>query len=50
MKRGVLRYLEQQRDRQVTGWLLHLQAACMAHLARQRYRRLKVSGPPGSSN
>ncbi|XP_077944755.1 unconventional myosin-XVIIIb isoform X4 [Gasterosteus aculeatus] len=42
MKRGVLRYLEQQRDRQVTGWLLHLQAACMAHLARQRYRRLKV--------
>ncbi|XP_047425911.1 unconventional myosin-XVIIIb-like isoform X2 [Mugil cephalus] len=42
MKRGVLRYLEQQRDQQVTGWLVHLQAACMGHLARQRYRKLKV--------
>ncbi|XP_028456905.1 unconventional myosin-XVIIIb isoform X1 [Perca flavescens] len=42
MKRGVLRYLEQQRDQQVTGWLVHLQAACVAHLARQRYRKLKV--------
>ncbi|XP_034752906.1 unconventional myosin-XVIIIb-like [Etheostoma cragini] len=43
MKRGVLGYLEQQRDQQVTGWLIHLQAACVAHLARQRYRKLKVS-------
>ncbi len=43
MKRGVLRYLEQQRDQQVTGWLVHLQAACMGHLARQKYRKLKVS-------
>ncbi|XP_040915417.1 unconventional myosin-XVIIIb-like isoform X2 [Toxotes jaculatrix] len=42
MKRGVLRYLEQQRDQQVTGWLVYLQAACMGHLARQRYRKLKV--------
>ncbi|AWP00622.1 putative unconventional myosin-XVIIIb [Scophthalmus maximus] len=42
MKRGVLRYLEQQRDQQVTGWLLYLQAACLGHLARQKYRRLKV--------
>ncbi|XP_059213270.1 unconventional myosin-XVIIIb-like [Centropristis striata] len=42
MKRGVLRYLEQQRDQQVTGWLVYLQAACMAHLARQKYRKLKV--------
>uniref|UniRef100_A0A673A9R8 Myosin motor domain-containing protein n=1 Tax=Sphaeramia orbicularis TaxID=375764 RepID=A0A673A9R8_9TELE len=42
MKRGVLRYLEQQRDQQVTGWLVHLQAACLGHLARQKYRKLKV--------
>ncbi|XP_030579836.1 unconventional myosin-XVIIIb isoform X1 [Archocentrus centrarchus] len=42
MKRGVLRYLEQQREQQVTGWLVHLQAACLGHLARQKYRRLKV--------
>ncbi|XP_071322123.1 unconventional myosin-XVIIIb-like isoform X2 [Trachinotus anak] len=42
MKRGVLRYLEQQRDQQVTGWLVYLQAACMGHLARQKYRKLKV--------
>uniref|UniRef100_A0A3Q3LZS0 Myosin motor domain-containing protein n=1 Tax=Labrus bergylta TaxID=56723 RepID=A0A3Q3LZS0_9LABR len=42
MKRGVLRYLEQQRDQQVTGWLLHLQASCLGHLARQKYRKLKV--------
>uniref|UniRef100_A0A8C4DC35 Myosin motor domain-containing protein n=1 Tax=Dicentrarchus labrax TaxID=13489 RepID=A0A8C4DC35_DICLA len=42
MKRGVLRYLEQQRDQQVTGWLVHLQASCMGHLARQKYRKLKV--------
>lgn len=44
MKRGVLRYLEQQRDQKVTGWLVYLQAACMGHLARQKYRKLKVSG------
>ncbi|XP_034458601.1 unconventional myosin-XVIIIb-like isoform X1 [Hippoglossus hippoglossus] len=42
MKRGVLRYLEQQRDQQVTGWLLYLQASCSGHLARQKYRKLKV--------
>ncbi|XP_041815696.1 unconventional myosin-XVIIIb-like isoform X2 [Chelmon rostratus] len=42
MKRGVLRYLEQQRDQQVTGWLVYLQAACLGHLARQKYRKLKV--------
>ena len=43
MKRGMLRYLEQQRDQQVTGWLVYLQASCMGHLARQKYRKLKVS-------
>ncbi|XP_074546417.1 unconventional myosin-XVIIIb [Halichoeres trimaculatus] len=42
MKRGVLRYLEQQRDQQVTGWLVNLQAACLGHVARQMYRKLKV--------
>ncbi|XP_026212504.1 unconventional myosin-XVIIIb isoform X2 [Anabas testudineus] len=42
MKRGVLQQLEQRRDQQVTGWLVHLQAACMGHLARQKYRKLKV--------
>ncbi|XP_067339392.1 unconventional myosin-XVIIIb-like isoform X1 [Channa argus] len=42
MKRGMLQYLEQQRDQQVTGWLVYLQAACMGHLARQKYRKLKV--------
>lgn len=42
MKRGVQRYLEQQRDQQVTGWLVYLQASCMGHLARQKYRKLKV--------
>ncbi|XP_070706302.1 unconventional myosin-XVIIIb-like [Pempheris klunzingeri] len=42
MKRGVLHYLEQQRDQQVTGWLVHLQAAGRGHLARQKYRKLKV--------
>ncbi|XP_013876026.1 unconventional myosin-XVIIIb isoform X2 [Austrofundulus limnaeus] len=42
MKRGVLHYLEQQRDQQVTSWLVHLQAAGMGHLARQKYRKLKV--------
>lgn len=49
MKRGVLRYLEQQRDQQVTGWLVYLQASCMGHLARQKYRKLKVSVPEGDS-
>ncbi|XP_034048963.1 unconventional myosin-XVIIIb-like isoform X2 [Thalassophryne amazonica] len=42
MKRGVLRYLEQQRDQKVTGWLIQLQAACKGHVARQKYRKLKV--------
>uniref|UniRef100_A0A3Q2V6K9 Myosin XVIIIB n=1 Tax=Haplochromis burtoni TaxID=8153 RepID=A0A3Q2V6K9_HAPBU len=43
MKRGVLCYLEQQREKQVTGWLVHLQAACLGHLARQKYRKLKIT-------
>ncbi|XP_036384413.1 unconventional myosin-XVIIIb-like [Megalops cyprinoides] len=42
MKRGVLHSLEQQRDQLVSGWLVMLQAACMGHLARQKYRRMKV--------
>ncbi|KAJ8400053.1 hypothetical protein AAFF_G00400920 [Aldrovandia affinis] len=42
MKRGVLRYLEQQRDQLVSGWLVLLQASCLGHLARQKYRRMKV--------
>ncbi|XP_035391296.1 unconventional myosin-XVIIIb-like isoform X2 [Electrophorus electricus] len=42
MKRGVLTSLARQRDALVSGWLGHLQAACLGHLARQRYRRLKV--------
>uniref|UniRef100_A0A3P9PHC8 Myosin XVIIIB n=1 Tax=Poecilia reticulata TaxID=8081 RepID=A0A3P9PHC8_POERE len=42
MKRGVLQYLEQQREQQVTGWLVYLQAACKGHLGRQKYRKLKV--------
>nr|XP_057913691.1 unconventional myosin-XVIIIb-like isoform X2 [Doryrhamphus excisus] len=42
MRRGVLRHLESQRDLQVSGWLVHLQAACVGHLARQKYRTLKV--------
>lgn len=52
MKRGVLQQLEQRRDQQVTGWLVHLQAACMGHLARQKYRKLKVGfqGAPGPDN
>ncbi|KAJ8339533.1 hypothetical protein SKAU_G00363190 [Synaphobranchus kaupii] len=42
MKRGVLHYLEQQRDKLVSGWLVLLQACCLGHLARQKYRRMKV--------
>ncbi|XP_041706513.1 unconventional myosin-XVIIIb isoform X2 [Coregonus clupeaformis] len=42
MKRGVLKYLEQQRDKLVSDWLVQLQAACMGHLARQQYRKMKV--------
>ncbi|XP_069038059.1 unconventional myosin-XVIIIb isoform X2 [Lepisosteus oculatus] len=42
MKRGVLASLEQQREKLVSGWLVLLQAACQGHLARQRYRRMKV--------
>ncbi|XP_061118612.1 unconventional myosin-XVIIIb-like isoform X2 [Conger conger] len=42
MKRGVLHYLEQQREQLVSGWLVLLQAACLGHLARQKYRRMKV--------
>uniref|UniRef100_A0AAZ3SFM8 Myosin motor domain-containing protein n=1 Tax=Oncorhynchus tshawytscha TaxID=74940 RepID=A0AAZ3SFM8_ONCTS len=42
MKRGVLKYLDQQRDKLVSVWLVHLQAACMGHLARQQHRKMKV--------
>ncbi|XP_061553551.1 unconventional myosin-XVIIIb-like isoform X3 [Phycodurus eques] len=42
MKRGVLAHLEAQRDLRVTGWLVHLQASCAGHLARHKYRTLKV--------
>ncbi|XP_077479786.1 unconventional myosin-XVIIIb [Stigmatopora argus] len=42
MKRGVLRHLEAQRDLRVTGRLVRLQAACAGHLARRKYRTLKV--------
>uniref|UniRef100_A0A3P8XGF4 Myosin motor domain-containing protein n=1 Tax=Esox lucius TaxID=8010 RepID=A0A3P8XGF4_ESOLU len=41
-KRGVLKYLEQERDKLVSGWLVQLQASCMGHLARQQYRKMKV--------
>uniref|UniRef100_A0A3B5MPJ2 Myosin motor domain-containing protein n=1 Tax=Xiphophorus couchianus TaxID=32473 RepID=A0A3B5MPJ2_9TELE len=46
MKRGVLQYLEQQRDQQVTRWLIYLQAACKGHVGRQKYRKLKVRPSP----
>ncbi|XP_012670727.1 unconventional myosin-XVIIIb isoform X2 [Clupea harengus] len=42
MKRGMLQYLEQQRDQLLSNWLVQLQASCAGHQARQRYRRLKV--------
>ncbi|XP_067289283.1 unconventional myosin-XVIIIb-like isoform X2 [Pseudorasbora parva] len=42
MKRGVLRSLDQQRDRLLSGWLVQLQASCLGHLGRQKYRRMKV--------
>uniref|UniRef100_A0A4W5PJ96 Myosin motor domain-containing protein n=1 Tax=Hucho hucho TaxID=62062 RepID=A0A4W5PJ96_9TELE len=42
MKRGVLKYLDQQRDKLVSVWLVQLQAACMGHLARQQHRKMKV--------
>ncbi|XP_062870725.1 unconventional myosin-XVIIIb-like isoform X2 [Trichomycterus rosablanca] len=42
MKRAVLRSLDVQRDDLVSSWLVQMQAACTGHLARQRYRRLKV--------
>ncbi|XP_041914327.1 unconventional myosin-XVIIIb-like isoform X1 [Alosa sapidissima] len=42
MKRGMLQYLEQQRDQLLSDWLVQLQACCEGHLARQRYRRMKV--------
>uniref|UniRef100_A0A8C9RPR5 Myosin XVIIIB n=1 Tax=Scleropages formosus TaxID=113540 RepID=A0A8C9RPR5_SCLFO len=42
MKRGVLRFLEQERDRLVSGWMVLLQASCLGHLARQKYRCMKV--------
>uniref|UniRef100_A0A8C1NEU0 Myosin XVIIIB n=1 Tax=Cyprinus carpio TaxID=7962 RepID=A0A8C1NEU0_CYPCA len=42
MKRDVLRSLDQQRDQLLSGWLVQLQAFCLGHLGRQKYRRLKV--------
>ncbi|XP_058268245.1 unconventional myosin-XVIIIb-like isoform X2 [Hemibagrus wyckioides] len=42
LKRGVLRSLDVQRDGLVKNWLVQMQAACVGHLARHRYRRLKV--------
>ncbi|MBN3306909.1 MY18B protein, partial [Amia calva] len=42
MKKGVLSSLEEQREKLVSDWLVLLQAACWGHLARQRYRRMKV--------
>ncbi|KAL4609513.1 unconventional myosin-XVIIIb-like [Arapaima gigas] len=42
MKRGVLRFLEQERDQLVSSWLVQLQASCMGYLARQQYRCMKV--------
>ncbi|XP_072570134.1 unconventional myosin-XVIIIb isoform X2 [Paramormyrops kingsleyae] len=42
MKRGVMLSLEQQRDQLVSGWLVLLQASCVGHQARQKYRCMKV--------
>ncbi|XP_016343496.1 unconventional myosin-XVIIIb-like, partial [Sinocyclocheilus anshuiensis] len=42
MKRGVLKSLDQQRDQLLSGWLVQLQASCLGHLGRQKYRRMKV--------
>ncbi|XP_016132795.1 unconventional myosin-XVIIIb-like [Sinocyclocheilus grahami] len=42
MKRGVLRSLDQQRDQLLSGWLVQLQASCLGHMGRQKYRRMKV--------
>ncbi|XP_051539744.1 unconventional myosin-XVIIIb-like isoform X2 [Myxocyprinus asiaticus] len=42
MKRGVLRYLDHLRNQLVSGWLVQLQAACLGHVGRQKYRRMKV--------
>ncbi|KAF7701100.1 unconventional myosin-XVIIIb-like isoform X2 [Silurus meridionalis] len=42
LKCGVLRSLNVQRDGLVNNWLVQMQAACFGHLARQRYRHLKV--------
>ncbi|KAK3521819.1 hypothetical protein QTP70_018550 [Hemibagrus guttatus] len=42
LKRDVLRSLDVQRDGLVNNWLVQMQAACVGHLARQKYRRLKV--------
>ncbi|XP_039533240.1 unconventional myosin-XVIIIb-like [Pimephales promelas] len=42
MRRGVLRSLDQQRDQLLSGWLVQLQASCLGHLGRQKYRRMKV--------
>ncbi|KAI4890434.1 hypothetical protein NFI96_010803 [Prochilodus magdalenae] len=42
MKRGVLASLDVQRDGLVSSWLVQMQAACLGHLARQMYRRMKV--------
>ncbi|TTK47635.1 Unconventional myosin-XVIIIb [Bagarius yarrelli] len=42
LKCGLLKSLDMQRNRLVSNWLVQMQAACLGHLARQRYRRLKV--------
>ncbi|XP_049325011.1 unconventional myosin-XVIIIb-like [Astyanax mexicanus] len=42
MKCGVLKSLDVQREGLVSSWLVQMQASCLGHLARQRYRRMKV--------
>uniref|UniRef100_A0A671LSV4 Unconventional myosin-XVIIIb-like n=1 Tax=Sinocyclocheilus anshuiensis TaxID=1608454 RepID=A0A671LSV4_9TELE len=42
MKRDVLRSLDQQRDQLLSDWLVQLQASCLGHMGRQKYRRMKV--------
>ncbi|XP_016431831.1 unconventional myosin-XVIIIb-like [Sinocyclocheilus rhinocerous] len=42
MKRDVLRSLDQQRDQLLSSWLVQLQASCLGHMGRQKYRRMKV--------
>ncbi|KAM9455976.1 unconventional myosin-XVIIIb [Clarias gariepinus] len=42
LKRGMLGALDVQRNGLVNKWLVHMQASCLGHLARQTYRRMKV--------